>query len=430
MTNVKIEPCKLTGKVTVPPSKSLAHRAVICAALADGKSRLTNIQLSDDIIATAEAMKIFGATIEIEPDGLSVQGIGKQEKKQTERTIDCNESGSTLRFLLPLAALFDSPARFTGKGNLGSRPLTIYQKIFEEQGIAYQQTPEILDFIVNGKLKAGSFKLEGNVSSQFITGLLFVLPLLNGDSSLILTTPLESKGYVDLTLAVLENFGIQVHHDHYRVFKVRGNQHYQTRNCRIEGDYSQAAFFLCADALGSRIHVNGLESDSLQGDKAVLDILGQMGVAFSNEHQGILGTVKHSLSAATVDASQCPDIIPVVSLVAALSKGRTVIANAGRLRIKESDRLAAVAKELNALGASIIEKPDGLIIDGVHQLKGGATVWSHKDHRMAMMLAIAATVCKEPVIIKDSDCVAKSYPGFWKDFNRLGGKAIEWNLGQ
>lgn len=435
MGNFKINPTKLSGEVKIPPSKSMAHRAVICAALGNGMSKVTNIDYSDDIIATIEAMSALGAKITKKEDYLEVYGIKSPEnieanKVKTERTIDCNESGSTLRFLVPIAALFDGVNRFVGRGNLGKRPLDTYYNIFDEQNIKYSYKEGILDLKTEGRLQSGEFKVKGNISSQFITGLLFTLPLLDGDSKIIITTEMESKGYIDLTLSAMKDFGIEIINNNYQEFIIRGNQTYKSRDYRVEGDYSQAAFFFCADALSNNVILNDLKLDSLQGDKEVIDILTRMGVKISDKNNGLIGTVSDGLKSTVIDGSQCPDIIPVVSLVAALSEGTTEIINAGRLRIKECDRLAAVTSELNKLGAKITEKEDGLIIQGVKELKGGVEVWSHKDHRIAMTIAIASTVCTEPIILKDYECVSKSYPQFWEDFKNVGGVFDEWNVGK
>ena len=435
MGNYKIYPNKLSGEVKIPPSKSMAHRAVICAALGDGISKVTNIDYSDDIIATIEAMSALGAKITKKEDYLEVYGINSPEnikanELKNERTTDCNESGSTLRFLVPIAALFDGVNRFVGRGNLGKRPLDTYYNIFNEQNIKYTYEEGILDLKTEGKLKAGEFKVKGNISSQFITGLLFTLPLLDGDSKIIITTEMESKGYIDLTLSAMKAFDIEIINNNYEEFIIKGNQIYESRDYRVEGDYSQAAFFFSADALSNDVILNDLKLDSLQGDKEVIDILTRMGLEISNKNNGLIGNVSGELKATVIDGSQCPDIIPVVSLVAALSAGTTEVINAGRLRIKECDRLAAVTSELNKLGAKITEKEDGLIIEGVKELKGGVEVWSHKDHRIAMTLAIASTMCKEPIILKDYECVSKSYPQFWDDFKNVGGMFDEWNVGE
>lgn len=435
MGDYKVYPKKLKGEVKIPPSKSMAHRAVICAALSDGTCKVSNIDFSDDIIATVEAMKSLGAIIEKKDDYLEVIGIKSPQNKlnnstSDERIIDCNESGSTLRFLVPIAALFEGVNKFVGRGNLGKRPLDTYYEIFDNQGIKYSYKEGILDLKTEGKLKCGEFKVKGNISSQFITGLLFTLPLLDGDSKIIITTELESKGYIDLTLSAMRDFGIEIINNNYEEFIIKGNQNYKSMDYRVEGDYSQAAFFLCADAVLNEVVVNDLNLNSLQGDKEVIDILERMGVNIKENGKGIIGTVDKKLKSTIIDGSQCPDIIPVVSLAASLCDGTTEVINAGRLRIKECDRLAAVTSELNKLGAKITEKEDGLIIEGVSKLKGGCTVWSHKDHRIAMTLAIASTICEEPIIIKDYECVTKSYPEFWNDFISLGGALDEWNVGK
>ena len=431
MADLKIYPSKLKGEVKIPPSKSMAHRAIICAALSDGLCIIENIDYSDDIIATIDAMNSLGAKIVKHKDYIEVIGAyGSDEKPQETRIIDCNESGSTLRFLVPISLLFKGSSKFIGRGNLGKRPLTTYYNIFERQGIEYSYEEGNLNLVINGELNPGTFEVEGNVSSQFITGLLFTLPLLKEDSKIIITTEMESKGYIDLTLRAMSDFGVEIINNNYREFIIKGNQKYNARNYRVEGDYSQAAFFLCADSLGNDVLCKDLDLNSLQGDKEVIDILERMNVVFNANDIGVKGTTNGELASTVIDGSQCPDIIPVLTSVAALTKGTTEIINAGRLRIKECDRLAAVTSELNKLGAKIIEKEDGLVVTGVEKLQGGVEVWSHKDHRIAMTLAIASTRCKEPIVIKDYECIAKSYPNFFEDFKALGGNVHEWNVGK
>ncbi|WP_148321314.1 3-phosphoshikimate 1-carboxyvinyltransferase [Paraclostridium bifermentans] len=431
MADLKIYPSKLKGEVKIPPSKSMAHRAIICAALSDGLCIIENIDYSDDIIATIDAMNSLGAKIVKHKDYIEVIGAyGSDEKPQETRIIDCNESGSTLRFLVPISLLFKGSSKFIGRGNLGKRPLTTYYNIFERQGIEYSYEEGNLNLVINGELNPGTFEVEGNVSSQFITGLLFTLPLLKEDSKIIITTEMESKGYIDLTLRAMSDFGVEIINNNYREFIIKGNQKYNARNYRVEGDYSQAAFFLCADSLGNDVLCKDLDLNSLQGDKEVIDILERMNVVFNANDIGVKGTTNGELASTVIDGSQCPDIIPVLTSVAALTKGTTEIINAGRLRIKECDRLAAVTSELNKLGAKIIEKEDGLVVTGVEKLQGGVEVWSHKDHRIAMTLAIASTRCEEPIVIKDYECIAKSYPKFFEDFKALGGNVHEWNVGK
>lgn len=431
MAELKIYPSNLKGEVKIPPSKSMAHRAIICAALSDGLCIIENIDYSDDIIATIDAMNSLGAKIVKHKDYIEVIGAyGSDEKPQETRIIDCNESGSTLRFLVPISLLFKGSSKFIGRGNLGKRPLTTYYNIFERQGIEYSYEEGNLNLVINGELNPGTFEVEGNVSSQFITGLLFTLPLLKEDSKIIITTEMESKGYIDLTLRAMNDFGVEIINNNYREFIIKGNQKYNARNYRVEGDYSQAAFFLCADSLGNDVLCKDLDLNSLQGDKEVIDILERMNVVFNANDIGVKGTTNGELASTVIDGSQCPDIIPVLTSVAALTKGTTEIINAGRLRIKECDRLAAVTSELNKLGAKIIEKEDGLVVTGVEKLQGGVEVWSHKDHRIAMTLAIASTRCEEPIVIKDYECIAKSYPNFFEDFKALGGNVHEWNVGK
>ena len=431
MADLKVYPSKLEGSIKVPPSKSMAHRAIICASLSDGKSKIDNIDYSDDIIATIEGMKALGANIIKKGDSLEVEGIYSSSlNRNEERIIDCNESGSTLRFLVPIALLIPGKSKFVGRGNLGKRPLKTYYEIFDKQEIKYSYENEKLNLDIEGNLKGGKFYVEGNVSSQFITGLLFTLPLLKEDSKIVITTEMESKGYIDLTLSAMKEFGIDIINNDYREFIIKGNQKYTSRDYRVEGDYSQGAFFLCANALGNDIEVKDLSLKSLQGDKEVVDILERMGVEFINSENGIRSKVKNEINSTIIDGSQCPDIIPVLAATAALAKGRTEIINASRLRIKECDRLAAVNSELSKLGVNVVENEDGLIIDGIDSLDGGIEVWSHKDHRIAMTLAIIATRCKNPIIIKDYECIAKSYPNFFEDYKMLGGKVDEWNVGK
>jgi len=413
MSSIKIYTKQLTGDVKIPPSKSMAHRAIICAALTRGTSRIYNIDFSDDIVATIAAMKTFGAIIKEQTDYLEIRGI--RQIVPSSKIIDCHESGSTLRFLIPIALLASGTTRFIGEGNLGKRPLDPYYEIFDDQSISYNYKENTLDLTIAGKLQPGKYRLRGDISSQFISGLLFTLPLLDGDSKIIITTELESKPYVGLTLEILKDFGIEIINNHNNEFIIKGRQSYKSRDYTVEGDFSQGAFFLSANALGSCVNVVGLKENSLQGDLAVIKILQQM--SLSNK-----GT--------TIDATQCPDIIPILTVVAALSHGITKIINANRLRIKECDRLHAIAVELNKLGAKITEGPDSLTIQGVTELKGGTEVWSHTDHRIAMSLAIAATVCAAPIILKDYECVSKSYPHFFEDFKALGGEFHEWHMGQ
>lgn len=426
MKSVLINPGKLSGKVTIPSSKSICHRAVICGGLSEGNSNISNVIYSQDIEATSKAMECLGVIIRREKDTLKIESTGKLKVKNN--VIDCNESGSTLRFLIPVAAVMGDVVEFTGRGRLIDRPLTTYYEIFNDQNIHYTNDNGKLPLIIEGKLAPGNYRVKGNISSQFISGLLFALPLLDGDSKIIITTPLESRPYVDLTIDMLKKFSVSVENCDYREIAIKGNQKYIATDYSVEGDFSQAAFWLAAGTLGANVICQGLNMKSLQGDKVIIDIIKEMGGKLE-----VNGPNVQSLPSYTrgiiIDASQCPDLVPILAVLAALSRGTTEIINAGRLRIKESDRLSAICCELNKIGADIEERPEGLIIRGKETLRGG-TASSWNDHRIAMALAIASIKCKEPVSIEDSNCVKKSYPDFWSDFKRLGGNVNEWNMGE
>ena len=403
-----IKPSLLNGKIIIPPSKSLSHRAIICASLCmEGESKINNIIFSDDIRATIEGMRILGADIKETDDFILV----KRNNIIANNIIDCNESGSTLRFLIPLSLVLTNECTFTGKGRLIDRPLDVYYEIFNKFNIEFQTNNGKLPLRIKGSLPTGTYKIPGNVSSQFITGLLFALPLLNGNSEINITGALESKNYIDLTLDTMKKYNIHIKKvDDYNYF-IKGKQEYETQDYSVEGDFSQAAFFLAANALGSSIECLGLNYDSIQGDKEILNIIEK----YSLKEKEI-----------TIDASQIPDLIPVVSVIAALKENCiTNITNAVRLRLKESDRLKAISIEMNKLGASVKETADGLTIKGKKSLHGGSTVNSRNDHRIAMALAIAATKCKNPIILEGYQSVKKSYPGFWDDYQRLGGVVNE-----
>lgn len=385
--DLTVTPALLRGTVTPPPSKSQSHRILIAAALGTEKSRIGNLGRSEDIDATRRCMA-----------ALKTPGEGLPE-------LDCGESGSTLRFLIPVALALRGGGRFTGHGRLMERPQEPYFAIFREKGIAWEQKDGTLT--VQGRLTPGDYTLPGDVSSQFVTGLLYALPLLEGDSHILLTTPLESRGYIDMTLDALEQFGVKAEYDGDCVFRVPGNQKYQARDVVIEADWSNAAFWYAAVSLGCELDIQGLNAFSAQGDMRI--------VPYYMKLQGS-GLVD-------LDVSQCPDLVPPLAAMAALRAGETTrIVNAARLRIKESDRLAAVTEVLNAMGAQVEEFEDHLVICGKERLAGGVTVSGHNDHRIAMMAAIAAIRCEGPVTITGAECVKKSYPGFWEDYRSLGGK--------
>lgn len=425
MNEVTIYPTGLKGEVHVPSSKSIGHRALICAGLSEGISTINNVGISQDIEATIEALKSFGIAVERAAFSLSIKGSAVSELKGSE--IYCHESGSTLRFIIPIAALMGKPVAFYGEGRLVERPLVPYFNLFNKQRIKFKTNDGKLPLHINGRLVPGEFQLEGNISSQFISGLMFALPLLEGDSQITLTTGLESKPYIDLTLKVLKDFSINIENHDYKAFNIIGRQKYRGLDYTVPGDFSQAAFWLTAGALGSEVTCNGLSMDSLQGDKSMLDIIGEMGGRIVIKADAVRA-LPADTRGTVIDVSQCPDLVPILAVLGALSKGRTEIVNAGRLRLKESDRLKAVSSELDKLGAYIMETQDGLVINGRKSLRGGR-VDSWNDHRIAMALAIAATRCEEPVIISNASCVKKSYPDFWTHYKALGGRINERDMG-
>jgi 3-phosphoshikimate 1-carboxyvinyltransferase len=343
---------------------------------------------------------------------------GQSRKPEGMPVLDCLESGNTLRFLMPLALVLSGGGRFLTSGRLAERPLGPYEALFAKQGIAFDRMAD--GFLVRGRLVPGRFELPGDVSSQFITGLLLALPLLDGGSEIILTTPPESDAYLKLTMDTMADFGVTVQRPNPQRFLVQGKQSYRSRDYTVEGDYSQAAVMLCAGALGSGVSVRGLNPASHQGDKAVIELLSQMGACFILE-DGACSMKASSLHGIRMDGGQFPDILPMMALVCCLSKGESRIENAGRLRLKECDRLAATVQELSKLGANIRAEGDNMIIYGREALAGGVLTDSHNDHRMAMMLSVAALHCREPLSLTNPSCVKKTWPSYWDDYKALGG---------
>ena len=376
---VIITPNKLKGDVVIPPSKSLSHRAIIAAGLARGESKISNIIYSKDILATISAMRSLGVEIKEFDDYLIIKG---NKLKRVNDVIDANESGSTIRFIIPIALTVDEKITFVGHNNLVNRPLDTFFEIFDNQNIKYEKEDKYLPLTVYSGIKPGEFNIRGDVSSQFITGLLYALPLLNGDSVINITTDLESKGYIDLTLDVLKMFGVNVINENYKKFIVKGNQEYKPFDYEVEGDYSQAAFFLEANMLGAEINLLKMNKDSNQGDKKILNDIKDFGgeLEFKNNK---LVLVNKNLMPATIDFAQSPDLGPALTVLASLIPGESNFINAKRLRIKECDRITCMKEEIEKLGGNIKELPDGMIINGVNRFHGGVCD-SHNDHRVVM----------------------------------------------
>lgn len=400
---IKITPGRLHGEVTPPPGKSMLHRHILCAALADGESVIHNAALSDDIRATLGCVEKLGASWRLDGEALTVQGMGGRASFDTVPEFDCFESGSTLRFLLPVALAVCGGGVFYGRGRLMQRPLGPYFAVFEQNDIQYKLSGDTLT--VSGRLKSGEYRLPGNVSSQFFSGLMLALPLV-GNAEIIAEGTVESADYIEMTrearsLAGVSDDGKHISRAGYKPFAMTA-----------EADWSQAAFWYEAVFLGHDVAVRGLDTSSCQGDRRIAEI---------TEKLRQPGNV-------SLDVSQCPDLVPPVAAMAAFRQGDTDIVNAARLRLKESDRLSSVTDALQSMGAWVTQTGDGLHIEGRSTLPGGF-VDSRGDHRIAMMAAVAAAGCTGTTAIDGAECVSKSYPDFWQEYRRLGGIADVCNMG-
>lgn len=414
--NKTILPGARTGEVHIPASKSQAHRMLLCAAMGENEVTLRCRGLSKDILATVACLKALGASVDAEGEVLHLRPVSAPPPGLC--LLPCGESGSTLRFLLPLVGALGASAVFEREGRLPERPIEPLGRELCRNGMDIRSDGARLS--CSGQLRPGAFSLPGNISSQYISALLMTLPLLEGESTLRIEGALESAAYVAMTEEVLRLGGVRTEKTGYG-YRIPGGQ-----RCRfapelsVEGDYSNAAFFLCAGALSERgIRVTGLDPQSRQGDRAIVPLLEEMGAQVASDGSSV--TVKRAaLHGITIDASPIPDLIPVLSVVAAAASGETRVIHAQRLRLKESDRLHSTTQMLRALGAEAEELPDGLVIRGGRTLAGG-TVDACGDHRIAMSAAVAGGICRGAVTICGSECVQKSYPDFWTDFQQLKG---------
>ena len=407
----KIKGSQLKGELEILSSKSDGHRILICASLADEKTLININNTSEDIEATIECMKSLGADIKKEHNQLIVTPIKKVPK---EVIINPKESGSTLRFLLPVAAALAENAYFTGEGRLPQRPLKDLQNAMEENGITFSN--ENLPFTTKELLRGNLFTLPGNISSQYISGILLAAPLMDEDVEIHLTNSLESSAYVEMTIETMKRFGIDVERTN-NIFRVKKGSYKSPGTIDVEGDYSNAAFYLAAGALGGPIKLKGLRRDTLQSDSKILDILEEMGADVKRE--GVIEVRKRELRGISVDLSEIPDLLPILAVLASVSTGESVFYNGERLRYKETDRLKTTAQMIKDLGGNAEETKDGLIIKG-GKLIGGETS-SFGDHRIAMAASIASICCEKEVIINKGEAVNKSYPKFYEDFKSLGG---------
>mgnify|MGYP000833287169 CR=1 FL=1 len=410
-------PARIGGTVSAPPSKSMAHRAVLCSALAKGTSHIENLEFSKDISATLAAAGQLCARVESGPADALVEGLG--HFRPVFGPVDCCESGSTLRFLIPLASLTGQSITFVGRGRLMERPQSVYETLYREQNLHFEQANGQLT--VAGSLRSGEYTLAGNVSSQFISGLLFALPLLAGDSTLHLIPPVESRSYIDMTRAVQAVFGVESRWQDENTLAIPGGQIYHPCDYTVEGDYSQAAFPAVLGAACGGVTITGLAPETLQGDAAILDILRRCGARFTRTAEGI-SFEKCPLHGVDIDLADCPDLGPVLMVLGLLCEGTTVIRNAERLRLKESDRIAAMEAELRAVGG-LVESEGGTITvqgcaDRLHAPAG--VLHGHNDHRVVMSLAVLSLATGIPLTVDDAEAITKSWPNFFEAIKPLG----------
>ena len=417
--NRTVSPGPRSGSVRIPASKSQAHRLLICAALGREQTTIFCDGMSDDILATADCLRALGAEIREEPGALAVTPIRRVPGGLCR--LPCRESGSTLRFLLPVTGALGAEAVFLREGRLPERPLAPLDRELTRRGMRLSSAGA--ELFCSGRLAPGDYTLPGDVSSQYISGLLLALPLLPGDSRLTVTGRRESAAYIAMTEDALRRAGVSVEAGSAGYVIPGGQTFSLPETLRVESDWSGAAFFLCMGALSPEgVLVSGPDPASVQGDRGILDILRSLGAEVELRREGVF-VRRGSLHGTVVDAAPVPDLIPAVCAAAAAAEGETRIVNAARLRLKESDRLSSTAAMLNGLGAEIEERPDGLIVRGRPFLRGG-TADSQGDHRIAMAAAVAASVCREPVTVLRSECAAKSYPRFWDDLDGLKGAAL------
>lgn len=396
---VKIDAGTLNGSLSAPPSKSMAHRMLICSALCNGESIIHGIADSEDILATIDCLSALGAKIERDGDTVRVLGTDIKNPKHGAM-LNCRESGSTLRFLIPLALMSGKQFKFSGSEKLFSRPLGIYETICANQGLCFHRTSTD-SLSVGGILSPGEYKVEGNISSQFISGLLFVLPLFDKDSRIIITTPIESRSYLDLTVEALKMFGVEVLWDDERTLYIKGGQSYRAQNVTVEGDYSNAAFFAAMNLLGSKIELKGLRGDSLQGDKIYVKYFEML-----------------SRGTPTIHIGNCPDLGPVLMAVAAAGNG-AVFCGTHRLRLKESDRGTVMAEELSKFGTSVAVYEDSIVVYPKAFHVPVSRLSGHNDHRIVMALSVLLTLTGGE--IEGAEAVRKSLPEYFDIMKSLGG---------
>ncbi|MCF0107264.1 MAG: 3-phosphoshikimate 1-carboxyvinyltransferase [Holdemanella sp.] len=417
---VKIIPSTVEGSIEIPASKSMAHRAIICASLSKGTSVISNITYSKDIDATIQCMEALGAAIQKNKSSCTITGCDLQNVKDSI-VCDCFESGSTLRFLIPIASLTGKEIIFKGQGRLLARPMEIYQELFDHQSLSFIQSDDSIK--IKGSLKPGAYVLKGDVSSQFISGLLFALPLMDADSTIEILPPYESKSYVNLTISMLKQFGIQIEETSEYAYSIKGNQQYISKDISVEGDYSQMAFFAVLGALNHTISCHNMNPDSAQGDKIILDFVKKAG-ALLDVKDSTITISPDSRHGQIIDLSNCPDLGPVLCVLASYIPSKTIITHAKRLRMKESDRIEAMECELRKWGVDIASTEDEIIIYGKDGYENAQEILiqGHNDHRIVMAMTIFALCAKSPSFIEGAQAIEKSYPDFFKDISIIQGK--------
>jgi len=413
MSEVIVKRSKLKGSIKAPASKSYTHRALICAALAEGDSKIINFLDCDDSRETIGALRRFGISIDESDGNLNISGSMLKAPKEP---VELGASGTTYRFLLPLAAVAEGETRISVEGRLAERPIEPLLDALKQLGIDVNAEGDSIIVNGNGKIEGGKVRIPGNVSSQFISGLLFIAPLAEKGIEIELTAELESKPYVDMTVSVMKDFGVEVDG-----LGVKGEQRYKPTTYEVEGDYSSAAFLLAAGAINGELEVAGLNPESVQGDKRIVEILKEMNSEI--EIGNSIKIKKSNLKGIGMDVKDIPDLVPILAVLGCFADGETKILNAGRLRGKESDRLAAISKELGKMGAAIEEGDDSITITGGKL--SGARIDPHNDHRIAMACAVAGLTADGETVIENSDCVKKSYPEFFNDLKKAGADIAE-----
>jgi 3-phosphoshikimate 1-carboxyvinyltransferase len=407
-----VEPSYVSGLIKAPPSKSMTQRAIAAALLADGQSLILNPSYCDDSLAAMSIAVSLGARVEPEAERMKITGSGELK----ENKLNCGESGLAIRMFSPVAALFDEEIIMTGAGSLKKRPMQMIGDALNQLGAKCISTDGFLPLTIKGPLKGGSCEIDGSMSSQLLTGLLMSLPLADVDSE-IKVNNLKSRPYIDMTIGLLSDFGIKITNENYEFFKVPGRQKYLPGNYEIESDWSGGSFLLVAGAVNGSLKITGLRTNSYQSDMAILKALEKAGVdmkIFDNQ----IEITKSSLKAFDFDATESPDLFPPLVALAAYCNGVTKLKGASRLLHKESNRAAALLEEFGKMNIKIELKDDYLFVTGGEVR--GARVSSHDDHRIAMAATVAALGATGKVFIKDSHCVAKSYPGFFEDLRKTG----------